>query len=68
MLTPDPKKMLQNLYDEASEGCIFGVSIWGDKATNFLHRIFEETVLEHGIEPPRTSSNFLMYNQLQKIA
>ena len=29
MLTEDPKKMLKSLYDQAEEGCLFGVTIWG---------------------------------------
>ena len=26
--------MMKNLYDEAESGCLFGVSVWGDRELN----------------------------------
>jgi len=26
--------MLQSLYDQAEKGCLFGVTVWGDKYKN----------------------------------
>lgn len=31
MLTTDPKKMLDNLYDHAEQGCLMGLTVWGNK-------------------------------------
>ena len=31
MLTEDPEKMLNNLWNEAEEGCLLGVTIWGNR-------------------------------------
>jgi len=36
MLTTDPKVMLQNLYEHAEEGCLLGLTVWGDKNKNPL--------------------------------
>lgn len=37
MLTTDPRKMLENLYNHAEEGCLMGLTVWGDrKKTNIL--------------------------------
>jgi hypothetical protein len=31
MLTPDPEKMLKNLFDHSASGCLFGLAVWGNK-------------------------------------
>jgi hypothetical protein len=37
MLTTNALKMLKNLYEQAGEGCLLGVSVWGDKQYNTIH-------------------------------
>lgn len=32
--TPDPKKMMTSLREVSEEGCLLGVSIWGDRSQN----------------------------------
>jgi len=36
MLTEDPKKMLNSLYQQAEEGCLLGLSVWGNKDLNLI--------------------------------
>jgi hypothetical protein len=37
MITANPVKMMKNLHSLAAEGCLMGVTIWGDKnLSNFL--------------------------------
>jgi hypothetical protein len=37
--------MLKNLHESAAEGCLMGVTIWGDKAkNNFFPKIREAMV------------------------
>lgn len=40
MLTEDPLKMLTSFYEQAEEGCILGLSVWGDKHLNFVQEEF----------------------------
>lgn len=54
--------MLTNLYNEAESGCLMGVSIWGDKAYNLFHPLIEQSIREHGVETPKSRSNFYLYN------
>ena len=48
MLTPDPIKMLTNLYNNAKPGCLLGVSVWGSKEQNNLVRLPPEVIMECG--------------------
>jgi 2-polyprenyl-3-methyl-5-hydroxy-6-metoxy-1,4-benzoquinol methylase len=36
MLTENAEKMLRNLHNEAKEGCLLGVSVWGSKQSNYM--------------------------------
>jgi hypothetical protein len=36
MITEDPFKMLKNFYEMADEGCLLGVTVWGDKTLSNL--------------------------------
>ena len=53
MLTADPEKMLRNLHDLADEGCLMGVSVWGDKAKNNFFTAIGEAISETGYQPPK---------------
>ena len=65
MLTPDPEKMLKNLYDHSVSGCLFGLSVWGNKLENNLHTIFPELVKELGFSSGKnTRSNFYLYKKV----
>lgn len=44
MLTEDPVKMMKNLHGMAEEGCLLGVTIWGDKAQSNLLTILKEAL------------------------
>lgn len=68
MITEDPLKMLSNLYSMAEEGCLLGVTIWGDKhLSNFL-TIPYEAFEHHGITLPNIRKNFHLYNKLEELA
>jgi hypothetical protein len=68
MLTEHPNIMLQNLASIASEGCLLGLTIWGDKKlSNFLTLPFEG--MQHlGIPAPNIRDNFHLYNRLESLA
>lgn len=36
MLTETPEKMLKSLYDQAEEGCLLGVAVWGRRELNLI--------------------------------
>jgi hypothetical protein len=36
MLTKDPRKMLNNLWEHAEENCLLGLTVWGDKKKNLF--------------------------------
>jgi hypothetical protein len=53
MLANDAEVMLNNLANEAEQGCILGVSIWGDKTHDVAHGFLSKTLQELGIENPK---------------
>jgi len=37
MITEDPAKMLRNLHGVSEDGCLLGLTVWGNKAlSNFI--------------------------------
>ena len=52
MLTEDPVKMLRNLHQMASDDCLLGVSVWGNKDNNNLMMSIRESILELGLDLP----------------
>ncbi len=42
MLTTDPGKMLRNLWDLAEDGCLMGLTVWGDKNKQNLFSFVED--------------------------
>lgn len=60
--------MLQSLYDQAEEGCLLGVTVWGDKNKNNYLDSVRISILESGFELPNARSNFHLYKKVGKIA
>ena len=56
--------MLKNLYDSASEGCLFGVNVWGNKDHNNLMLAIRDSILENGFKLPEMRSNFHLYDKV----
>jgi len=58
--------MLKNLYNHSVSGCLFGLSVWGNKLENNLHTIFPELVKEYGFPSGKnTRSNFYLYKNVE---
>lgn len=49
MLTEDPIKMMNNFGDMAEEGCLLGLTIWGDKEESNFFAIMPKALEEFGI-------------------
>lgn len=52
MLTENAENMLRSLHASAEEGCLLGLSIWGDKDKNNFLMFIREAILEAGYELP----------------
>lgn len=68
MITEDPLKMLTNLGKQSTKGCLFGLSVWGNKDLNNLMGGIRDSILESGFELPPERSNFHLYRKVGKIA
>lgn len=68
MLTEDPSKMLQSLYDQAAEGCLLGVSVWGDRSLNQMHTLLADIAEETGVPAPKTRQNCHLFNKADLLA
>jgi hypothetical protein len=44
MLAANPVKMMKNLHSLAAEGCLMGVTIWGDKKLSNLLTIADHAL------------------------
>ena len=65
IMSEDPVAILRNLYEVSTEGCILGVTIWGDKEKNNFLRLFDDAVEALGGPPnPEKHAMFGMYNKL----
>ena len=42
MLTTDPKKMLENLWNSAEQGCLLGLTVWGKKEDTNIFSLVED--------------------------
>ena len=65
MATEDPLKMMRNLSSMAEEGCLFGVTIWGNKELSNFMTLIPEAMKAKGLmqgPPPRTP--FHLYGKL----
>lgn len=68
MITSDARKMLKNLHAHSSPGCLFGVSVWGNKNENNLMTSIRDSILESGFELPEERSNFHLYKKVPALA
>jgi hypothetical protein len=67
MLTNDPKKMLKNLWESAEDGCLLGLTIWGDKAKNNFFGHFYDFSAKHGLIPTGGRTNFYLYPLIEDL-
>jgi hypothetical protein len=68
MITEDPKKMLENLASVASEGCLLGVTVWGDKKLSNFMTLTTQAMKHLGLPVPSIRENFHLYNNLEPLA
>lgn len=68
MITEDPKKMLENLASVAAEGCLLGVTIWGDRKFSNFMTLTTEALKHLGLPVPNIRENFHLYNKLEPLA
>ena len=67
MATEDPLKMLKNFHSMAAEGCLLGVTIWGEKALSNFMTILPEAMKANGAEPPLRNP-FHLYGKIPELA
>lgn len=60
--------MLTNLHRHAAAGCLFGVSVWGNKTENNFMSAIREAILENGFDLPPQRSNFHLYKKVGALA
>ena len=69
MATTDPVKMMKNLHSMAAEGCLFGLTIWGDKEKSNFMTMFPEAMkatFKEGV--PAMRSPFHLYGKIGELA
>lgn len=60
--------MLQNLSRLSKPGCLFGLSVWGNKTTNNYFKAILESIIENGFQPPEERSKFHLYKNVGPLA
>lgn len=68
MITENPQKMLRSLHAMSEEGCLLGLTVWGDKTKSNFMTLPEKYKLEKGIPLPNMRENFHLFNRLDEIA
>lgn len=68
MTTSDAAKMLRNLHAHSEPGCLFGLSVWGNKEHNNLFNSIRESIQDSGFELPLERSNFHLYRKVGDLA
>ena len=68
MIAENPQKMLRSLHAMSEEGCLLGLTVWGDKAKSNFMTLPESYKLEKGIPLPNMRENFHLFNRLGEIA
>jgi trans-aconitate methyltransferase len=69
MATEDPLKMLKNLNSMAEDGCLLGVTIWGNKElSNFMTLIPQAMKAKGLMQGPPPRSPFHLYGKLPELA
>lgn len=71
MTTINAQKMMNSMHEVADEGCLLGVSVWGDKkSSNFMNLPMEVKGEVKGIQGKPASSvrdDFHLYNRLESL-
>lgn len=60
--------MLANLNLHAKKGCLFGLSVWGDRSQNNFFNAILESIVENSFELPQERSKFHLYKNVEKLA
>jgi hypothetical protein len=68
MITEDPKRMLENLASVASEDCLLGVTIWGDRKMSNFMTLPHEAMKQLGLPIPNIRDNFHLFNNMEALA
>ena len=64
MLTEDPVKMMKNFHSMADEGCLLGLTIWGDRNQSNFMTIRPEALKANNREIPNARSPFHLYGKI----
>jgi hypothetical protein len=67
MLTTYPKKMLENLWNSAEEGCLMGLTVWGNKENTNVLSLIEELNKEYGLVTQDHRSNFFLSDRIETL-
>lgn len=68
MITENPKKMMENLNRQSKQGCLFGLSVWGNKLQNNLFAAIRDSIIENDFKLPAERSNFHLYKKVANLA
>ena len=68
MATENPAKMMKNLNTSASEGCLLGVTVWGDQTHSNLLSIMKEAMQANNIPIPNERPHSHLFNKLEELA
>ena len=68
MLTEDPVKMMKNFHSMAQEGCLLGLTIWGDKQQSNFVTIRPEALKANNMDLPTTRSPFHLFGKIGELA
>lgn len=67
MNTSDAHKMMTSMHEVAEEGCLLGVTVWGDrKLSNFMNLPLEAKISQ-GKPIANVRDNFYLYNKLEQL-
>ncbi len=67
MNTNDAHKMMQSMHEVADEGCLLGVSVWGDKKMSNFMNLPMEAKISLGKPIANVRDNFYLYNKLEQL-
>lgn len=68
MATEDPSKMMKNFHSMAAEGCLLGVTIWGDQAKSNFFKLLPEAFKAAGVPRANVRSPAHLYGKLPELA
>jgi hypothetical protein len=67
MATQDPLKMMSSLHQMAGEGCLLGVTVWGDQQHSNLLTIMAEAMAANNMPIPNERPHSHLFNKLQQL-